>query len=1469
MKTISKPKRLLSLLLAAFVALPAFGLNSVQAADPVTLSATSPASHYDNYFQDVYPSLNDVNSHVFKTVTYEDLVTLLGSKGTFAILIGGSWSDETNADIRYINEVAKANNVQTIYNFDTRLDGVNPGLDLAVTHPPFTATAVSGSNATTNYFDYTEYYVELVNKYLTNLTTLSSVPASYQNKSKKVVNTSTGTETTASTLVASGSAKAVQSPYLLIYNKDNVVNGVSAPVVSYLEKHGSGNATEYTWDSYFKNNPTNVTNYKAQVQEVFNQAAAAGYAPSSFNTLTSWDFIGPQFNSHRASGTIEIFPSKTENGKVVPDLGANNVNELDSTLVFEHVTYHQLTKLLNTSGNYAILFGGSWCPNTQAEIRWINRYAKAHNIDKIYFFDTRLDAGVGVTIRNPLASTHDDGTTLQTRDNETANPLAYLYGDLVAKNLKNIQTTYLITGSSSQTVTYTDPTTSLSKKVNKLQVPYLFTFNKDNKDTSNSDPATNAAPILGHVEIMNGWGSTYTGTGAINSQYAKYEAAVNSLFSRLEGASPSGLTVVGASALAANDGQIKDISGGGILEYRLKPADNQVTSFTNVAGTAITGLPVGTYQVRYASKGFNTGYNQSTGAGTVTYAAANSNYKEITIKVFQAAPTGLAGVGTSSWDLNDGKITGTVAGLEYKLLTADSYSDASLSEITGLAPGKYQVRFKAKDDYDASLPTEVVVTGKRPAPSLTVVAPTSSDNADGKITGIVAGLEYKLSSASSYADAPVPAITGLASGTYQVRYKATDVYSVGPDADFVVLKFQEAPIGLHGVKPTSAANNNGQITIDQQTSIEGLTFNSSKDADPIAVTDRTITTLQPGTYYFWYAAQNGFAASAQTEVIVPSYEELAPPSGLSAVGTTNLVNNDGQITGVASSEYTLEIKKQSDSDYANANIVDGAIKNLTPGVYLVRFGAYNGLLASQPIALTVQGHQAAPSGLSGVAPTAALNDGEITGASSALEYRVKDTGNYQDSPGSTITGLTAGNYEVRVKRSDLYLASEPTIINVPAYVAPDTGGGNTGGGNTGGGNTGGGNTGGGGTTTPTTPTDNGGIVTTPGTVAVTAPSKTDATTGDTLATLSKETVSSLVSNVKKTETAGKSSVVEVKVETTEQTKSAQLSLPKSAFNDIATGTNADVKVNYGNIGTISFDSKAIKTINSSAATEDVSIIITKSELTPEGKEVLGDRPVYDFSVFVGNEKVSSFGGGKASISIPYALKAGESPESVIIYYVTDEGELQTVRGHYNARTGTVDFTTTHFSQYIVGYNAIPFADVSGSSWYGKAVNYLAARDITGGTDSSHFSPDAALTRGQFIVLLLKAYGIQAADGGADNFADSGSNKYYTNYLAAAKKLGIATGVGDNRFAPDKAITRQELFTLLYRSLGLLGELPTEKTGATVGAYGDAGQIAGYAQSAVQALVESGVITGSNAKLNPKGVTTRAQAAQVLYNLLSK
>ncbi|HEX2927011.1 MAG TPA: S-layer homology domain-containing protein, partial [Ruminiclostridium sp.] len=207
-------------------------------------------------------------------------------------------------------------------------------------------------------------------------------------------------------------------------------------------------------------------------------------------------------------------------------------------------------------------------------------------------------------------------------------------------------------------------------------------------------------------------------------------------------------------------------------------------------------------------------------------------------------------------------------------------------------------------------------------------------------------------------------------------------------------------------------------------------------------------------------------------------------------------------------------------------------------------------------------------------------------------------------------------------------------------------------------------------------------------------------------------------------------------------------------------------------------------------------------------------------------------------------------------------------GVYDADTGKVTFMTDNIAQYVVGYNKVTFNDVKENAWYGDAVTFLAARDITTGKGDNNFGPNDKLTRGQFLVMLMNAYGQKPDENSKDNFADAG-NAYYTGYLAVAKRLGISEGIGENKFAPNKEITRQEMITLLYKALKLMDEQPTGNNGKALTDFSDNGAIAPWAKDAMSAFVEAGIVVGSDNKLTPSATTNRAQLAQVLFNLLSR
>ncbi len=349
---------------------------------------------------------------------------------------------------------------------------------------------------------------------------------------------------------------------------------------------------------------------------------------------------------------------------------------------------------------------------------------------------------------------------------------------------------------------------------------------------------------------------------------------------------------------------------------------------------------------------------------------------------------------------------------------------------------------------------------------------------------------------------------------------------------------------------------------------------------------------------------------------------------------------------------------------------------------------------------------------------------------------------------------------------------------------------------------------------------------------------------------------------------GATAQVEIKVTAPANVTTVATSIPKGAVTNVA-DNKATLMVSTP-VAALVFDNKALNTI-AGAASGDVSIsasTVDTKTLSQEAQQVIGNRPVFNFSVTSEGKTISQFGGA-VTVSVPYTPNPGEDTEALVVYYINSTGKLETVTNcTYNAKTGTVNFTTTHFSTYAVGYNKVSFTDVAPDSEYSKAINFIAARGITTGTGGGKFSPDATITRGQFMVMLMKAYGIQPDENGKENFVDAG-NTYYTNYLSAAKRLGLTNGTGNNTFSPDKKITQQEMISLLYKTLKVMGKLPTATEGKDLTTFADANQIAPWAKDGMSLFTKAGILTGKSGKLEPTKKASRAQMAQVLYNLLSK
>ena len=251
--------------------------------------------------------------------------------------------------------------------------------------------------------------------------------------------------------------------------------------------------------------------------------------------------------------------------------------------------------------------------------------------------------------------------------------------------------------------------------------------------------------------------------------------------------------------------------------------------------------------------------------------------------------------------------------------------------------------------------------------------------------------------------------------------------------------------------------------------------------------------------------------------------------------------------------------------------------------------------------------------------------------------------------------------------------------------------------------------------------------------------------------------------------------------------------------------------------------------------------LIKTHRTADGN---GEKIVSEFEIIYDNEEDDTTGANTSTNNPP---SSGGRPSSGSSVNDKEEVGKEEIEKEETVKDEVV--------------SKLSFVDVKETDWYYEAVKFAFEKGITSGVSETEYAPNNKVTRGQFITMLCRAYGIKEMIG--DNFIDCG-NTWYTGYLAAAKQLGISNGVGDNKFAPDKEITREEMVTLIYNYLKSVGKVDEEITET---AFTDNDAISDWAKAGVAFASSKGYVNGKgNNIFDPNGDATRAELAQIFFNM---
>jgi hypothetical protein len=402
--------------------------------------------------------------------------------------------------------------------------------------------------------------------------------------------------------------------------------------------------------------------------------------------------------------------------------------------------------------------------------------------------------------------------------------------------------------------------------------------------------------------------------------------------------------------------------------------------------TGATSLAAGTYQVRVKATG-------------TTLA---SNDQSITLTAFTGTQEATPAATFTATGPDNGTLSNVTAAMKYSVDNGGAWTaiTGTTMDITGVtASNGIKVYQPGNSITTSDSDVQIIAITKAATPSAGKTDCTTLSNNDGKLTGVTAAMEYKLSTSAGWTGSTGSDITGLANGTYQVRVKAAGTALASNDQSITLTAFagtQEATPAAIFVATGPAGGTLGNVTAAMQYSLDdGNTW--------ISITGTTMDIT-------------GVTATNGIKVYQPGNTTTTLDSDIQTIGITKastpslFVTQPSAIGGNGSIPMTIAHEYSADggSTWTQAT----GTTSLAAGTYLVRVKAAGTALASdnQSITLTAfAGTQEATPAATFAATGPA--GGTLSNVTAAMQYSLDDGNTWTAITGATmdITGVTAAN----------------------------------------------------------------------------------------------------------------------------------------------------------------------------------------------------------------------------------------------------------------------------------------------------------------------------------------------------------------------------------------------------------------------------------------------------------------------------
>lgn len=186
--------------------------------------------------------------------------------------------------------------------------------------------------------------------------------------------------------------------------------------------------------------------------------------------------------------------------------------------------------------------------------------------------------------------------------------------------------------------------------------------------------------------------------------------------------------------------------------------------------------------------------------------------------------------------------------------------------------------------------------------------------------------------------------------------------------------------------------------------------------------------------------------------------------------------------------------------------------------------------------------------------------------------------------------------------------------------------------------------------------------------------------------------------------------------------------------------------------------------------------------------------------------------------------------------------------------------------YEIRYMNMHFDDISGNLYESQIVE-AANRMIVKGIGNDKFEPDRPITRAEFAAMVVRALGLVPA--GMQRFTDVPEKHWAYEHIGTAASWNIIWGIGDGTYLPERNITRQEAMLIISRAAHNI-LLKNGFEGEHYGFYtipSDYSNVSAWAEDGAQICVDERLIDTPDNALRPQDYITRAETVDMILRLL--